>query len=137
MESAKATAPPFAAEKNEYLSVEEAIANAPADCEERDVEGVFGGKVRVRSLTAAQSARVRQASVNLSGRNPDVVWAEMEIRQFEFAVIQPKFTHDQVKSLHLAAGKSFAKVIGVIDEISGMDKEELRKAQQEFPESDD
>lgn len=143
MDATRATAPPIAAQSNGstaedgYLSVEDAIANAPADCEERDVEGVFGGKVRVRSLTAAQAARVKQASISLAGRNPDVAWAEMEMRQFEFAVIKPKFSPDQVKTLHLSAGKSFAKVIGVIDEMSGMNKEELREAQREFPNSDD
>lgn len=117
--------------ENGYLTPELAIERAPADCEERDVE-VWGGKVRVRGLTAAQAARVKQASIDLSGRNPDVVWAAMEMLQFELGVIQPKFTAEQVRTLHLTSGAGFAKVIGVIDEISGTNKEELRDAQREF-----
>lgn len=116
-----------------YLTVSEAIDNAPADCIEEDVEGVFGGKVRIRGLTAAQAARVKQESINLSGRNPDVVWSAMERTQFELGVIQPQFTADQVRTLHLTSGPSFAKVIARLDAISGMDKEELRNAQKEFP----
>lgn len=117
---------------NAYLTPEEALTNAPNDIVEDDVEGVFGGKVRIRSLTAAQQARVKQVSLNLSGRNPDVAWAEMERTQFQLGVIEPKFTAEQVLMLHRMSGPSFAKVIERIDEISGTNKEELRKAQQEF-----
>lgn len=117
---------------NAYLTAEEALTNAPKDITAEDVEDVFGGKVRIRSLTAAQQARVKQVSLDLSGRNPDVAWAEMERTQFQLGVIEPKFTAEQVLMLHRMSGPSFAKVIERIDEISGTNKEELRKAQQEF-----
>lgn len=119
-----------------YLTVAEALERAPSDCEERDVE-VWGKRLRVRALTAAQAARVKQASINLSGRNPDVAWAEMERMQFQLGVIKPKFAAGEVRELHLKSGAGFAKVIAVIDEISGTDKEELRKAQRDFPDGDE
>ena len=120
----------------EYLSVDQALENAPADCEECDVEA-FGGKVRVRALTAAQSARVRQVSVNMRGQAPEIMWAAMEMEQFRLGVIVPKFNADQVRTLHLQSGRSFAAVIAKLDEISGLNKEELRKAQQEFQGAED
>jgi hypothetical protein len=115
-----------------YLTVDEAIENAPADLKEKDVEDVFGGKVRIRSLTAHQAARVKQLSLNLKGKTPDVAWAEMEKAQFELGVIEPKFNRDAVEKLHRTSGPSFAKVIAELDSLSGTDKEELRKAQDEF-----
>lgn len=122
---------------NGYITAAEAIERAPADCKEEDVDGVFGGKVRIRGLTAAQQARVKQESIKLGGRNPDVVWAAMELVQFELAVIQPKFTTSQVATLHATAGPSFAKVISAIDALSGTSEEERKKAQAAFRGSDE
>lgn len=122
---------------NGYITVQRALELAPADLEERDVR-FLDGKVRVRALTAAQVARVKQASINLAGRNPDVAWGDMERMQFELGVIEPQFTGDQVRTLHLScpAGE-FQRVIDALDQMSGTDKEELRKAQREFHDSDD
>lgn len=130
------TAPPV-----EYVTVEQALQRAPQDLTEQDVDGVFGGKLRIRSLTAAQSAMVKQASIDLSGVSPDIVWAEMELRQFRFGVINPVtkaplFTEEQVKQLHLTAGPSFTKTIAAIDKISGTNKEAPARAREDFqPES--
>lgn len=121
----------------EYLTVEDALANAPQDLEEVDVEGVFGGKVRVRSLTAAYAAAVKRATTVQRGGNVEVTWAEMERKQFQLGVIVPRFTADQVRAMHATSGPSFAKVIAEIDRISGLDKEALRDAQKDFPESDE
>jgi hypothetical protein len=119
-----------------YATAEELLSNAPKDIVERDVEDVFSGlTVRVRGLTAAQAAHVRQQSLNMGRGGASVVWAQMEIAQFELGVIEPKLAHEQVVMLHRMAGPSFAKVIEVLDEISGIGKEELRKAQEEFQES--
>lgn len=119
-----------------YASAEELLENAPKDIIEEDVENVFGGlTVRIRGLTAAQSAHVKQQSFTVSGgRTPDLAWARMEITQFELGVVEPKLKHDQVLMLHRQSGPSFAKVIGRLDEISGIGKEELRVAQKEFQE---
>src|SRR5215471_3517424 len=113
-----------------YATAEELLTNAPKDIIEKDVEDVFGGlTVRVRGLTAAQAAHVKQQSFNMSGRGPDLAWAQMEITQFELGVIEPKLKREQVLMLHRTAGPSFTKVIQVLDEISGIGKEELRTAQ--------
>lgn len=118
-----------------YATAEELLTNAPLDIVEEDIEDVFGGlTVRVRGLTASQSAHVKQVSLNMQGRSPDVVWANMEITQFELGVIEPSLSHEQVLMLHRTSGPSFAKVIGVLDRISGIGKEELRTAQKDFPE---
>ena len=118
-----------------YATAEELLLGAPKDIEERDVTDVFGGlTVRVRGLTASQSAHVKQQSLTLKQRGAEMAWAQMEITQFELGVIEPKLTHEQVLMLHRTSGPSFQKVIDVLDEISGIGKDELRKAQQEFQE---
>jgi hypothetical protein len=53
-------------------------------------------------------ARVKQESIKLGGRSPDVVWAAMELVQFELGVIEPKFSTSQVQTLHATSGPSFA-----------------------------
>lgn len=122
-------------DSSKYASADDLLANAPKDIIECDVENVFSGlTVRIRGLTAAQSAHVRQMSFNMQGRRPEVAWALMEVTQFELGVIQPKLTHEQALMLHRTAGPSFTKVIEKLDEISGTNKEELRKAQKEFQE---
>jgi hypothetical protein len=122
---------------NGYVTALEAIERAPADCKEEDVENVFGGKVRIRGLTAAMQARVKQESIKLGGRSPDVVWAAMELVQFELGVIEPKFSTAQVRTLHTTAGPSFAKVISAIDALSGTSEEERKKAQAAFHGADE
>lgn len=119
-------------------TVEDILNAAPKDLVE-DLLQVpeWGFSVRVRSLTAAQQAKVKQASIDLSGKAPDVVWAAMERVQFGEGVVEPAFTPAQVEQLHRSSGPGFARVIAKLDEISGMSKEELRKAQNEFRESDD
>lgn len=120
-----------------YASPEELLANAPKDIIEKDVEDVFGGlTVRIRGLTAAQSAHVRQQSINISGRrgNTEMAWAVMEVTQFELGVIEPKLDHAQVLMLHRTSGPSFQKVIEELDDISGINKEALQEARDEFQE---
>jgi hypothetical protein len=120
---------------DEYVTVEQSLERAPLDLKEEDVHDVFGGKVRIRSLTAAQAARVKQASIHLGagrGGGPEFGWAEAELMQFEMAVIKPKFSADDVRTLHLTSGPSFAKVIAAIDKLSGTNAEKLREAQKGF-----
>lgn len=121
-----------------YASAEELLENAPKDIIEEDVTDVFNGlTVRVRGLTAAQSAHVKQTAFSMRGpgQSPALSWSQMEITQFELGVIEPKLTHEQVLMLHRMSGRSFAKVIEKLDEISGTNKEQLREAQKEFQES--
>jgi hypothetical protein len=115
-----------------YLSAEQAIENAPSDLEERVVEA-FGGTVRVRALSAHAAAAVVQGNVKVVRGNPDVNIAAVQIAKFERGVIEPKFTHEQVVKLHRTAGSSFTKVVGVIDEISGMTEDAEEEADATFP----
>jgi hypothetical protein len=118
-------------EADGYLSVDEALERAPADIKEEDLE-VWGGKIRVRGLTAAESARVKQVSIHMTGRAPEIVWAAMEMLQFEYGVVRPKFSADKVRSLHLSSGSGFKRVIDKIDELSGTTAEERKKAAEAF-----
>jgi hypothetical protein len=116
-----------------YATADEILMNAPKDIVEKDVTDVFGGlTVRVRGLTAAQAAHVKQQSFQMQGRSAEVAWAMMERTQFELGVIEPKFTHEQVIMLHRTSGPSFNKIIQTLDDISGIGKETLREAQKEF-----
>ncbi|MES2866731.1 MAG: hypothetical protein V4703_08215 [Actinomycetota bacterium] len=118
-----------------YLTPEEAIENAPADCQEDDVDA-FGGKMRVRALTAGQQAGIAQASVT-AGRKADVNVALMEMMTFRLGVIEPKMTPEQVRTLHLQSGKSFSRVVARIRELSGIGDEEVATAAAAFPEPEE
>jgi hypothetical protein len=117
----------------DYLSAEQAIENAPSDLEERDVEDVFGGKVRVRARSAHAATQVVQGNVKMVRGQPDVQIAAVQIAKFERGVIAPKFTHDQVVRLHRTSGPSFTKVVAAIDEISGMTEDAEEEAEATFP----
>jgi hypothetical protein len=120
----------------QYATADELLTNAPQDIREEDVTNVFGGlTVRIRGLTAAQAAHVKSVSFNMQGKSPEVGWGQMEIAQFEMGVIRPKLSHEQVIMLHRMSGPSFTKVIEALDALSGIGKDELRKAQQEFQEA--
>jgi Iap family predicted aminopeptidase len=120
---------------SEYLSVEAALSAAPSDIQEKDVE-VWGGKVKVRGLTAAQSTRIRQIGVSVKNTGADLAWAEMEKMQFKLGVVQPSFSTEDVEKLHRVSGAGFAAIIDAIDELTGIRKEDLRKAQEDFQESE-
>lgn len=136
------------AEAGEYLAEEEArqkeiltaeeILNAPSDLVDEILDvPEWGGKIKIRSLTAAASAKVKQASIDLAGKSIDVVWAAMEKAQFELGVVEPKFSKEQVNVLHHKFGPSFKRVTDALDRISGTNKEELRQAHEAFPVAED
>src|SRR3954470_22327353 len=68
---------------SDYLSPDE--MEAGARLEERDVEDVFGGRVRVRELTAAQAARIQQAAVKPTrgGSSFQMSIADAEVLKFQ------------------------------------------------------
>jgi hypothetical protein len=117
-----------------YLSAEEiaAYADSGKDLPEADVDGVFGGRVRIRALTAAQNARIQQQSGQFSGKGVTIDFVEMERLKVQYAVIEPKLDADQVKRLHIKSGPSFMKLVAEIDALSGTSEEGLRQAEQEF-----
>lgn len=118
-------------------TVEQILEAAPKDIV-KDVLAVpeWGFSVRVQSFTAAQSAAVKQRGFGFKGEETTVAWAEMEIMQFQLGVIEPKFSEDQVRQLHLSSGPGFARVIEKLDELGKIDKEALRTAREEFPGSE-
>jgi len=114
-------------------SVADILKKAPEDIVEEVIEiPEWGCSVRVRSFTAAQSARVRQLGIGFKGDSTQVAWAAMERAQFEEGVIEPQFKADEVRKLHLTSGKGFSRVIAWLDKHSGLDKEELAQAREEF-----
>jgi hypothetical protein len=122
---------------NGYLSLDQIKSNAPKDLREEDVEA-FGGKIRIRSLTAAQSAEIEQAGVAM---NPTTGRIQMKVvdaivKKFELGVIQPEMNSSDVMYLFQQAGPSFMRVIQAIDRISGTEQGEMAKAQAAFPGTD-
>jgi len=116
-------------------TVEQILKAAPLDIVE-EVLAIPEWKlsVKVRSFTSAQSARIRKRMYIQKGERMDVNWEAWELSQFEEGVIEPKFSADQVRALHMESGKGFQRVIQWLDEHSGIKKEEVRDAETSFPE---
>ena len=100
----------------------------------------LGGSVRIRELPAEYSAEVA-SNVKLvtEGREQvaKVDTATMERLQFAFGVINetgdPMFREDEVKALQQKHGRAFKTVVNAIDDLSGIDKDALEKAEARFP----
>jgi hypothetical protein len=115
-------------------SVEEILKKAPEDLKEETIDiPEWGCSVQIKSFTAAQSAAIKERGFGFKGEETTVAWAEMEITQFQMGVIEPRFSEDQVRELHLSSGVGFQRVIEELDKLSRLDKEALRKAREEFP----
>lgn len=118
-------------------SVEDILNAAPNDIKHEILEiPEWGYSVKVRSLTGAQSSRVKQRGFTFNEGGTDVSWAEMEVLQFMMGVEQPKFTEEQVLDLHNQSGPGFARVINWIDENSGIDKKKLEEERKQFQEAE-
>lgn len=117
-------------------TVQDILTAAPKDIKHEILEiPDWGFSVRVRSLTAAQSARVKQRGFSFNEGGTDVSWAEMEILQFMMGVEEPKFTEEQTLDLHNQSGPGFSTVINWIDENSGINKKKLEEERKEFQKS--
>lgn len=93
----------------------------------------WGKSVKVRSLTAAQSATVRQIGFEQQGDGVVAInWAKMEIAQFQMGCVAPNFGENEVRSLHMKSGRGFARIIAWIDEKSGLDKKAIEEAKERF-----
>lgn len=118
-------------------STKEAWLGGAGDLVEADVEDVplEGQKVRVRALPARYSAAVQsQLKIETEGREQvaRVDVAQMEVLQFTYGVINPQFSEQDAKVIAEKYGPAFRKVIGKIDELSGIDKEAVEKTEQRF-----
>jgi hypothetical protein len=103
----------------------------------------LGGSVLVRELPAQFSAEV-SSKIELISRGRDQIakvdTAVMERLQFAHGVVdddlEPMFSETEVAEIQKKHGRAFKTVIGVIDEISGIDKDAIEKAEATFPASD-
>lgn len=100
----------------------------------------LGGTVLIRELPASYSADIASnIQIIQDGREQraKVDTAKMERLQFAFGVIdsdgEPMFTEAEVKDLALRHGRVFKIVIAAIDDLSGVDKEAIEKAEATFP----
>jgi hypothetical protein len=109
------------------------------DLREQDVEDVpvKGQSVRVRALPAAYSNQASsEALVYETFRGEQrarIDTGKLEVLQFAHGVIEPSFTVAEAEQVAKTFGPAFKRVIEVIDEISGVDKEALEEAQVRFP----
>lgn len=111
---------------------------APNDIVEETLEvPEWGCSIRVRSLTAAQEAQVKQKGLEFRGETTKVWFAEMELTQFQASVVEPKFKLDDARRLQHTSSKGWQRVVAWIDKQSSLDKEEVARMKDEFPELDD
>lgn len=96
----------------------------------------FGGAVLVRSLPAeyTNQAASQAQRVTLVDGNPVVTvdTAVMERLQFQHGVVEPDFNEKETREVFKKYGRAIKRVIEVIDEISGVDKEAIEEAQRRF-----
>lgn len=111
----------------------EQILNAPSDLVHEIVDvPEFGCAVKIRSLTAAQSAKVRQAGIVGVGDKARLDFAALEKAQFLHGVAEPKFRPEDVNVLHHRSGPGFQRVIKAVDRISGTDPKSLKETLESF-----
>lgn len=119
-------------------STKDAWLQGPGDLKEADVDDVpvAGQSVRVRGLSARYSAEVQgQLKIVTEGREQiaKIDVASMEMLQFVHGCIDPVFTVDEAKLIQEKFGPAFRKVVEKIDELSGIDKDAIEKAEARFP----
>jgi hypothetical protein len=118
------------------LTAAEILERAPSDVQTKLVEvpewapkeGAEPVYVKIKTLTGAERARI----ASIGSKAGDAAWGEMEIQQFLLAVIEPRLDEHQVRQLYSQATTGFKRVIDAHDELSSMNKEELRQARSEF-----
>lgn len=97
-----------------------------------------GDTVLVRALPARFSARVSSQFEIVQEGNQQVsriAVDKMETLQFAHGVVEPEFTEEEARQIAENFGPVFRKVIAVIDELSGVDKEAVKAAEERFPNS--
>jgi hypothetical protein len=116
--------------KDSWLSggdlVEEEIENVP----------VPGESVRIKALAASFSGLVQEElNISLDGRQEvgSVNVSAYEALVFQRGVVDPQFSIEEVHQIQDLFGPKFRKVVNRINEISGIDEEAIRKADDRFP----
>ena len=119
-------------------STKDAWLTGPGDLREADVEDVpvAGQSVRVRALSARWSAAV-QGQMKLVQEGTEQVARldvpTMERLQFVHGVIDPQFSEAEAAHVQETFGPAFRKVIAKIDELSGINKDEIENVETRFP----
>lgn len=117
------------------LATADDLLNAPSDIVEEIIDVPKWGRIKIRSLTAAQQAKVNQASfLGVGTGSIDLRWEEMEKLRFQHGVVEPKLSPEQVNVLYHRNGPTFGFVLSEINRISGTSEEELRKLRAAFRE---
>jgi hypothetical protein len=121
-------------------STKESWLQGPGDVQEAEVQDVptKGDSVLVRGLPAAYSNRAQSEALELiTGRRGEqsatVNTAKLEVIQFAAGCVEPKFSEKEAEVIATKYGPAFKKVISKIDELSGVNKEEIEAAQARFP----
>ena len=114
-----------------------------SDLVEREVElPTIGGSVKVRSLPAAYSNEASSKALKLVTDNrgqqsATIDTAELELLQVFHGVVDPKFNSiEEVRIFATKCGPAFKEVVKHIDEISGVDKDEIEAANARFQSGD-
>jgi hypothetical protein len=115
----------------------ESILAAPSDLVEEVIAvPEWGCSVKIRSLTAAEQAKVVQSSADRKAGGLRETFAEALAKtQFLYGVIAPQFSAPEVNQLQHKSGPGFARVIRALDRISGINRKEMEEAAEAFQES--
>jgi len=112
----------------------------PGDLREEDVEDVpvKGESIRVRGLPAAYSNDATSKALELvtgarGQQTAHVNTEKLEVLQFTYGCVEPTFNEDEARQIAQKFGPAFRKVIAKIDELSGVDKDAIDKANATFP----
>lgn len=109
------------------------------DLREADVDDVpvKGETVRVRGLPAAYSNQAQSEALEMKTiGNTQVATVNVErveVLQFAHGVIDPEFSVEEAEEISKRFGPAFKKVVAKIDELSGVDKDAIEKAEARFP----
>ena len=109
-----------------------------SDLVEKEVElPAIGGSVKVRSLPAGYSNRAMSEALEViatpTGQKAHVNTEKLEQLQVLHGLVEPKLNSlEEAKKLSEQLGSSWRKIVQTIDEISGIDKESIEKAEATF-----
>lgn len=121
------------------ISTKDAWLTGPSDLAEAVVEDVpvKGQSVKVRGLPAqfsneAQSKALKMITGTRGEQTATVDTAVMSVIQFAHGCVEPKFTVQEAQQIAERFGPAFFKVVEKIDELSGIDKEAIESANDQF-----
>lgn len=110
-----------------------------SDLVEREVElDSIGGSVIVRSLPAAYSNQAQSEALEMitdrhGEQRATVNVAKLEALQVLHGLVEPKLNSiEEAQTFGRNCGPAWRKVVGVIDEISGIDKATIEKTNTSF-----